>query len=208
MASRAQAALERPARARLRDRRMRERALIAAAGKLFASQGYEATKTREIAAAAGCAEGLIHRYFGNKEGLLRALIEDHSRKALANGLHDLRMERTLEKELVSLLNCEIERTYAQREFLNVILPRAILDPGFRAGTRRILSAERTRALAARLARFQRLTPVQLSGAAEFIGINAFVLGYVWPVILKIGRKECRSAAAAQAALFIRGLERG
>jgi AcrR family transcriptional regulator len=58
---------------RKRNRVVRERALLAAASKLFASRGYEATTTREIAARAGCAEGLIHRYFKSKAGLLLAI---------------------------------------------------------------------------------------------------------------------------------------
>ena len=61
--------------ARTRDRAGKKQALIDAALKLFASKGYDATTTREIAACAGCAEGLIHRYFSSKAGLLPALME-------------------------------------------------------------------------------------------------------------------------------------
>src|SRR5437867_12612450 len=64
-----------PAVKRKRNRTAREEALVAAASKLFASRGYVSSTTRDIAAAAGCAEGLIHRYFGGKEGLLLALIK-------------------------------------------------------------------------------------------------------------------------------------
>jgi AcrR family transcriptional regulator len=52
-----------PAVRRKRDRAGKQRALMMAALHLFAAKGFEATSTREIAAAAGCAEGLIHRYF-------------------------------------------------------------------------------------------------------------------------------------------------
>jgi AcrR family transcriptional regulator len=61
-------------RSRKRNRSGRERQLIPSATRLFASRGYDATTTREIAALAGCAEGLIHRYFKGKAGLLFALI--------------------------------------------------------------------------------------------------------------------------------------
>jgi len=53
----------------------KQEALVRAASELFASRGYEAATTQEIAAYAGCAEGLIHRYFRGKKGLLLALIE-------------------------------------------------------------------------------------------------------------------------------------
>src|ERR1700731_3475939 len=62
---------------RTRDRAGKEQALIVAAQKLFASKGYDATTTREIAARAGCAEGLIHRYFGGKSGLLFNIVKLH-----------------------------------------------------------------------------------------------------------------------------------
>src|SRR3989475_4762466 len=58
-----------------RDPTAKQQALISAATKLFATRGYEATTTQGIAACAGCAEGLIHRYFGGKRGLLLALIK-------------------------------------------------------------------------------------------------------------------------------------
>ena len=64
-----------PRSSRTRDRAGKKQALIVAALKLFASKGFDATTTREIAASAGCAEGLIHRYFNGKAGLLPALME-------------------------------------------------------------------------------------------------------------------------------------
>lgn len=42
---------------------------------LFANEGYNAVPTSKIAKAAGVSEGLIFRHFGNKQGLLDALME-------------------------------------------------------------------------------------------------------------------------------------
>src|SRR5207248_9602097 len=64
-----------PAVKRKRDRTAREEALVAAASKLLASRGYVSSTTRDIAAAAGCAAGLIHGYFGGEGRLRLALIE-------------------------------------------------------------------------------------------------------------------------------------
>ncbi len=47
-------------------------ALIAAAGELFAQQGYDATSTRSIADAAGVNLGAIHYHFGGKQALYLA----------------------------------------------------------------------------------------------------------------------------------------
>ena len=69
---------------RSHDRAAKKQALIRAALGLFAAKGYEVTTTREIAASAGCAEGLIHRYFSGKAGLLAAMIEHAQLGNIAN----------------------------------------------------------------------------------------------------------------------------
>lgn len=54
---------------------VRER-LLHAAKSLFAHHGYEATTTVRIARAAHTSESQIMKLFGNKEGLLEAVLED------------------------------------------------------------------------------------------------------------------------------------
>ena len=49
--------------------------ILKAALQLFATQGYASTSTSKVAKAAGVSEGLIFRHFGNKEGLLNAILE-------------------------------------------------------------------------------------------------------------------------------------
>ncbi len=49
--------------------------IVQAALELFAQEGYHATSTSKVARAAGVSEGLIFRHFGNKEGLLAAIIK-------------------------------------------------------------------------------------------------------------------------------------
>lgn len=46
-----------------------------AARKLFAERGYAGVSVRDIAAEAGVNHGLIHRHFGAKEGVLRAVLQ-------------------------------------------------------------------------------------------------------------------------------------
>jgi AcrR family transcriptional regulator len=59
-----------------RDRKATEAAIVEAASKLFAEKGYDGTRTLEIAKEAGANEALITRYFGGKEGLLKAVLLD------------------------------------------------------------------------------------------------------------------------------------
>ena len=56
---------------RPRDAVATREALIAAAGQLFAENGYEATTLSQIAGVAGLPD-LITRYFGGKENLFLA----------------------------------------------------------------------------------------------------------------------------------------
>lgn len=49
--------------------------ILEAALKLFAMEGYASTSTSKVAKTAGVSEGLIFRHFGNKEGLLNAILE-------------------------------------------------------------------------------------------------------------------------------------
>ena len=57
--------------------------ILQAALQLFAKEGYHATSTSKVAKAAGVSEGLIFRHFGNKEGLLQAILEEGERRVKA-----------------------------------------------------------------------------------------------------------------------------
>jgi AcrR family transcriptional regulator len=63
-----------------RSRRHNEsvrRRIVAAAGRLFADAGYEATTVRAVAAAAGTSTGNVYFHVGGKEALLQAVVEDY-----------------------------------------------------------------------------------------------------------------------------------
>lgn len=50
--------------------------IVQAALQLFAKEGYHATSTSKVAKLASVSEGLIFRHFGNKEGLLQAILDE------------------------------------------------------------------------------------------------------------------------------------
>ncbi len=68
----------------------RREQLLDVALDLFASQGFDATSTQQIATAAGVTQGLVFHYFGSKEGLLSAVLS--TRHSFASGMADLLTE--------------------------------------------------------------------------------------------------------------------
>lgn len=59
-------------------RRDRREEIVEASLHLFATRGFHGTSMRDIARAAGIADGLIYHYFGSKRDLFRAIIEERS----------------------------------------------------------------------------------------------------------------------------------
>ncbi len=53
----------------------RKKKILGVALKLFANDGFNGTSTKKIAKEANVSEGLIFRHFGNKKGLLNALVQ-------------------------------------------------------------------------------------------------------------------------------------
>ena len=54
--------------------------ILASGLELFATKGYHATSTNEVAKLAGVSEALIFRHFINKEGLLTAILKEGETK--------------------------------------------------------------------------------------------------------------------------------
>lgn len=191
-----------------RNRAAREQALLASASKLFASRGFEATTTKEIAAAAGCAEGLIHRYFKGKAGLLMAIIECRVSKEVTDLTDNLRLNSTLADEIRHLVDFEVERMWEDREFLRVIIPRALVDPAFGELVARTGPLQRARAIADRLKKFKpaaRLRKRELEALAHFVGVAGFMFGFMRPVVLGHDRRAAREMAEVLAAMVARGV---
>ena len=64
------------ARQRSRERlEERERVILDAAARAFASAGFHATTTRQIASTAGVSEGTVFHYFGSKNDLMLAILD-------------------------------------------------------------------------------------------------------------------------------------
>jgi AcrR family transcriptional regulator len=190
---------------RTRDRDAKKEALLQAALKLFARKGYEVTTTREIAASAGCAEGLIHRYFKGKPGLLAAMIEHRVSKEERDASHQARPARNLEDEFLQLVDREVERIWESRDFLRILIPRAIVDPTVGSVISQALISVRAQAISERLQHYESCA-VLPQGVMEVleqaIAMLGLVFGFVRPVLLGEDRLRAREMAAKIAKILV------
>jgi len=61
----------------------KRRRILAAAVRVFAAQGYEATRVGDVAKEAGVAYGLVYHYFGSKDAVLEAVFHEQWGRLLA-----------------------------------------------------------------------------------------------------------------------------
>jgi AcrR family transcriptional regulator len=188
---------------RIRDRAAKEKALLLAGIKLFSSKGYEAATTREIATVAGCAEGLIHRYFGGKAGLLLALVRDRMRLEM-NDLNRVPHAQNFAQEVVRLVEWEIDRMWEDRDFLRIVVSRAMVDPSLGKVLGELVESGRMRAMTGRLKHFpegQRLQEGDMKNMTCAIGVFGFVFGFLRPEVLGRDRHSERDVATRLATIL-------
>jgi TetR/AcrR family transcriptional regulator len=75
--------MPRTATTRPRDAEATRAALLACAHREFADRGFDGARIDEIAAAAGINKRMIYAYFGDKDGLYRAVLDGCLTQALA-----------------------------------------------------------------------------------------------------------------------------
>lgn len=196
------------ARPKTRNRAVKEKALIQAATKLFADKGYESTKTRDIAALAGCAEGLIHRYFQGKAGLLLAIVQSRISQEVSDISAQVPLADNVEDEIRRLVRWEVERMWADRDFLKIVMPRALLDPAIGRVVNRMGPERRCEIISARLKTFKKsktMLAEDIRAIAEFVGSVGYLFGFLRPVLLQQDRKLSRRTADSITDLLVRSL---
>jgi AcrR family transcriptional regulator len=81
--------------------------ILAAAKRLFASQGYEATSTMAIARLAGTSESQMMKHFGSKEGLLEAIL-DQGWKSMGTALANISSMPAGTEKLMAMLGVVLD----------------------------------------------------------------------------------------------------
>lgn len=166
----------------------RERILEAAA-RLFAARGFAATTVRDIATAAGLNLAMIHYYFGNKEGLYRAIFEEKvaevqgvlAEAASSEGTSRERLDRCVRAyahflcthlHFARILQQEIlnggkivQEVFRPQVARNYRMVRGIVEDGIRTGEFRAVDVE--------------MTPISAIGMiAFFIIAQPLILGVI------------------------------
>jgi len=101
-----------PARAAAGDKR---EAIMRAATKVFARNGYFNSKVADIARAAGVADGTVYLYFKSKEEILRSIFDRNTTEAVAAGREELAKIEDPREKLRRIARHHLERLGADRD---------------------------------------------------------------------------------------------
>lgn len=188
-----------------RNPQNKREALVSAATRLFAARGYRATTTRDIAAAAGCAEGLIHRYFHGKLGLLQAVLEAHAVRDSANLDSELPQAANLEEEVVQLVDWLVTRIWRDIDFFRITFGCSITEEKPEVNNLNVLPTG-MRGVEARLRSHNvpEATVRVLSPAIEGLAVS---FGLLYPAALGYDALQSKQLALSAASMLCRGVNR-
>lgn len=195
------------------DKLARQRALIDAAAGVFAEVGYDAATTREIAERAACAEGLIHRYFGGKQGLLLAMLERKVNDFVAEYCATAPDRDTLAKQIEGMLLFPLRAMWEQQDVMRVAVSQATTGVASTSEAARAMSArlhgERVTMIAGKLAQHRTAgrfdADADVVAAAETIAGLGFFYGFTQPIIMGLDRAEIEGRARESARIIAAGL---
>jgi TetR/AcrR family fatty acid metabolism transcriptional regulator len=97
----------------------RER-ILSAAVRVFAKNGFYATRVSEVAKAAGVADGTIYLYFKSKEELLVSLFEDRVERLLSYMKKELPKNASAKERLRAVIEMQLGLLEGERDLAEVI----------------------------------------------------------------------------------------
>jgi AcrR family transcriptional regulator len=108
----------------------KQQAIINAAEKLFAVNGFDGTSVRDIASAAGVNVAMISYYFGSKEKLMETVFEQKSttiRIKVESLLQDDRL--TCLEKINVLIDDYVDKFISQQEFHKIMMREQLIEKG-------------------------------------------------------------------------------
>ena len=154
---------------------VRER-IIHCAHRLFVSNGYSSTTTRDIAEAAGLASGTIFNYFPTKESLAMAIIEEAIEDAEKSFLKRRRGDEELAEDLFAFILQGLSKLKPHRRYAGEVLEKA-MSPFIKSD----LSDEGKRVRASHLKTVSQI----LSWHEVSPSVTRFVLHLYWTLYLGV-----------------------
>ena len=192
-----------------RDKDRRQRSLIEAATAAFAEHGYDAATTREVAERAGCSEGLIHRYFGRKRGLLRAVMEDKAAEVLDGLRAALPDCDSVAEDIEQILLWPLAVFWEHRDFMRVAVSQATIDPELGRSAARSIHNQRVTLVLERLRRHRDAGRVRrdidLEAVAHAVAGVGFMLGFMGQIVLGTDREYAQRTTTAFVSALARGI---
>ena len=198
-----------------KDKEQRQPALIDAANAVFAERGFDAATTREIAERAGCAEGLIHRYFAGKRGLLLAILEHkapHGRPTSSRDTPRRRLRRKHEIEQILLLRHRLQvgeaRLHARLRLPGRHRPRSRRrHPATASSSRQVAVIAETAAPPPARPAASAPTSTSTPSPTTISGLG-FSTGFMYRVAFGGSRERSRAHRPQAAARLARGISTG
>ena len=191
------------------DKDGRQTCLIEAGTEVFAEKGYDAATTREVAERAGCSEGLIHRYFGSKRGLLIAILDQKAETIMEDRARGVPIRESLDEEIEQLLLWPMQQYWEKRAFMRVAVSQAAIDAdvGHTIGDR--VNQAHVTFMTERLRAHQAAGTVRadIDAGAIAMAISAmnFAMGFFAQVAFDMDRGEVEQQMRETARVLARGL---
>ena len=192
-----------------RDKEKRQRSLIDAANAVFAERGYDAATTREVAKRAGCSEGLIHRYFGGKRGLLLAVMESKAAAVLDGFSSALPDRDNVREDVEQALLWPLGVLWEHRDFLRVAVAQATIDAELGHSVAGRIHNQRVGLVLEKLRRHREAgrirSDIDLEAIAQAIAGFGFMLGFMGQVVIGMDREYAQRITVAFASVLTRAI---
>jgi AcrR family transcriptional regulator len=192
-----------------RDKEQRRVALIEAANAVFAERGYDCATTREIAERAGCAEGLIHRYFAGKRGLMLAILEYKGLQISGEYGASLPDRDSVHAEIEQILLHDIAARSERSNFMRICVSQAAIDTEIGAAVRDGVQARQVEFIAGKLRKHQRAgrirADVDVEAIAHAISGLGFSIGFMHRIAFGRPREDAEAIVRQSAAAIARGI---
>jgi AcrR family transcriptional regulator len=192
-----------------RDKQRRQRSLIEAANAVFAEHGYDAATTRAVAERAGCSEGLIHRYFGGKRGLLVAVMESKAAEVLDELRSALPDSDSVQEDIEQVILWPLAVLWEHQDFMRVSVAQATTDPELGRSVAGRIHNQRVSLVLEKLRRHREAgrirRDIDLEAVAQAVAGFGFMLGFMGQVVIGMDRDYAQRLTVAFASLLTRGI---